>query len=145
MDEPSAPVPGGQPGSTEPSLGKTKVLGLDYKIAGLLAYLPLCAINLVCSIIWLLTEPKENRFLRFHAMQSVLLAAVFIGIGVVVWAVTMVLAFIPFAGFLVAIVNIAWYVAVIVYIWKCVEGMLAAYRGQMKKIEYVGDVAERTV
>lgn len=145
MDKPSTPVPGGQPGPEDPSLGRTRVLGLDCKIAGLLTYLPICAINLVCSIVWLITEPRENRFLRFHAMQSVLLAAVFIGIGVVVWAVTMVLAFIPFAGFLVAMVNIAWFASVILYIWKCVEGMLAAYRGEMKKIEYVGDLADRTV
>ena len=41
--------------------GKTKVLGLDYSVAGLLCYLPICCVNLIISIIWLATEPKEKR------------------------------------------------------------------------------------
>src|SRR6185369_15375644 len=63
---------------------KTQVLGLDNNIAGLLCYLPVCGINLISSILWLVTE-KENRFLRFHAMQSLfLIVMTFVAIIVLV-------------------------------------------------------------
>src|SRR5262249_41501215 len=90
-----APPPPGSPS------GKTKVGNLDYNVAALLNYLPtcLCCINLVPCILWLATEPKENRFLRFHSIQGLLLWAVWVVVGVILAIVSAILgvgsAFMP--------------------------------------------------
>ncbi|MBI4853455.1 MAG: DUF4870 domain-containing protein [Acidobacteria bacterium] len=67
---------------------KTQLLSLDFSLAGLLCYMPLFAINLIASVAFLATEPRTSFFLRFHAIQSVLLslmATVFTFIIVIAW------------------------------------------------------------
>lgn len=68
---PSYPPPGGYQNEPQPlppgAPGKTKVLNMDQNVGALLCYLPICCINLIFAIIWLATEPRENKFLRFHA------------------------------------------------------------------------------
>ena len=58
-------------------------LGLDPNVAAGLAYLPICGINLIMSIIILVTD-KTNKLARFHAFQSLLLMAVPILSGILV-------------------------------------------------------------
>jgi uncharacterized membrane protein len=122
--------------------GKTKVLNLDYKLAGLLCYLPICAINLVMSIIVMRTEPKSNRFLRFHAAQSLVLCVAMIATGLAVGIVTMVLGIIPLLGFVAGLISMAWWVVTLGYIYVCILGMLDAQKGEMTKLPIVGDIAE---
>ena len=57
-------------------------LGLDPNVAAGLAYLPLCFVDLVVSIIILATD-KTNKFARFAAFQSLILIAIAI-IGYVI-------------------------------------------------------------
>ena len=47
--------------------GKT-ALGLDTNVGALLCYLPVCLINVIYSIIVIVTD-KDNRQMRFHAFQ----------------------------------------------------------------------------
>ena len=61
-----------------PTPGKTQ-LGVEPNIAGLLCYAP-CCVGLVFSIVAVIVE-KSNRFVRFHAFQSLLVH----GIGLVLW------------------------------------------------------------
>src|SRR5205085_1349071 len=67
-----------------------------YNIAALLCYLPtcLCCVNLVPCVLWLATEPKENRFLRFHALQGLIL----FGLYVVVYIILRLLGAVINAG-----------------------------------------------
>ena len=136
---------GGYPPPGPPS-GKTKVLNLDYNVAALLSYLPICCINLIASIIWLASEPKENRFLRFHALQSLML----IGLSIVVWIIFMFLGvgmmFSPSStvgaagsGLLTLIQLVVWLILIILHI-LC---MVKAYQGQMWKLPLIGDIAEK--
>jgi len=146
MTDSSTPAPEDKPPSVQPLAGKTVVLGLDYKTAGLLAYLPICAINLILSIVWLQTEPKENRFLRFHALQSALMCGAYIVLGVIVWFITLIVAMIPFLNFFLSkIVGLFWLVVTVVFIWMCIRGMIDAYRGGATKIAFVGDLAEQSL
>ncbi|MEZ4234995.1 MAG: hypothetical protein R3F59_02295 [Myxococcota bacterium] len=66
--------------------GKTKTGELDFKMAAAACYLPVAMINVLASVVFLATEPKEHRFVRFHAVQSLVLALVsFVGsMGLVV-------------------------------------------------------------
>jgi len=136
---------GGYPPPGPPS-GKTKVLNLDYNVAALLSYLPICCINLIASIIWLASEPKENRFLRFHALQSLML----IGLSIVVWIIFMFLGvgmmFSPSStvgaagsGLLTLVQLVVWLILIILHI-LC---MVKAYQGQMWKLPLIGDIAEK--
>jgi uncharacterized membrane protein len=63
--------------------GPTK-LGVAANVGGLLCYVP-CCIGVIFSIVAVIME-KENRFLRFHAFQSLLLhggiLVFLIGLGV---------------------------------------------------------------
>ncbi|MEK6322640.1 MAG: DUF4870 domain-containing protein [Acidobacteriota bacterium] len=131
------------PGS---ATGKTKVMNLDYNVAGLLCYLPICCVNLITSIIWLASEPKENRFLRFHALQSLFLT----GIGIVVWIIFAFLgvgmAFsssssVGAAGSgLLSLVQLLIFLILLVVHILC---MVKAYQGQMWKLPVIGDIAEK--
>src|SRR5207253_9303060 len=60
--------------------GKTKVGDLDYKTAALLCYVPVCLVNLIASIVFLNSEPRESRFVRFHAMQSLIMSIAVIAV-----------------------------------------------------------------
>ena len=153
------PPPGGYQGGGYPPPppqgpgGKTQTLGLDYNIAGMLCYLPtcLCCVNLISSILWLATEPKESRFVRFHALQGLLLFGVGFVIGIVFWFIgagarlgtTMSTgsgAAGAGAGFLVQLISWAFSLAFLVlHIIGCVK----AYQGQMWKLPVIGDIAEK--
>jgi len=136
---------GGYPPPVSPT-GKTKVLNLDYNIAALLSYLPICCINVIASIIWLASEPRENRFLRFHALQSLFLT----GVAIVIWVIFMFLgvgvAFSPSSaagaagsGVLSLIQLLVWLILLVVHI-LC---MVKAYQGSMWKLPVIGDLAEK--
>ena len=98
--------------------------GFDANVAAALTYL----VGFVTGIIFLLVE-KENKFVRFHAMQSTLL---FIGIILV----DIVLQMIPVLGFLVVIIIVIPLSAVL---WLLL--MYKAYLGEEFKLPLVGQMA----
>ena len=98
--------------------------GIDANIAAALSYL----VGFVTGIIFLVVE-KENRFVRFHAMQSTL---VFAGIVVIDILVNIV----PFLGALVVAFLIMPASAVL---WLLL--MFKAYHGEEYKLPLVGQVA----
>jgi uncharacterized membrane protein len=125
---------------TEP---RTQVLNLEMNNAGLICYIPVCAINLISSIVFLATEPKTNTFLRFHAWQSLLLTAAYVIIGVVINTVGAFLAAIPFLRWLGFIPFAAWLVVSVVYIWKSIAMGLYARKGGIERLPVIGEVADR--
>jgi len=131
---------GGYPPPGAPT-GKTKVLNLDYNVAAMLAYLPVCCASLVASIIWLASEPKENRFVRFHAMQSLILAGVMLAAFFVLWVISFIAVRIFFGfGILIFLVEMA---LLAVWLVLTIMGCVKAYQNQMWKIPFIGDIAEK--
>ncbi|MEK6284980.1 MAG: hypothetical protein AABO57_04500 [Acidobacteriota bacterium] len=138
---------GGYPPPSAPT-GKTKVMNLDYNVAGLLCYmLPcLCLADLIFCILWLATEPKESRFVRFHAIQGLLL----FGLGFVVGIIFQILGtgmavttsgVVEAGGFgLLLLVRLVVGVALLALYIIC---MIKAYQGQMWKLPIIGDIAEK--
>jgi uncharacterized membrane protein len=98
--------------------------GLDANLAAALSYL----VGFVTGIIFLLVE-KENKFVRFHAMQSTL---VFLGIV----AVDILLQLIPLIGALVVIVVV---IPLSAFLWLLL--MYKAYQGDEFKLPLVGQMA----
>ena len=143
------PPPGG---NYPPPEGKTKTFGMAYNTAALLCYLPtcLCCANLIFSIIWMATEPKENRFVRFHALQGLLLFGVNFVIGLIfnILRIAMHTAsstagsdMIYFGGGgLLGILQICiGFLFLIIHIMA----MVKASQGQMWKLPLIGDIAEK--
>src|SRR5260221_950500 len=87
----SSPYPEGGPPSGAPG-GKTSFMGLDSNLAAMLCYIAnfLCCIGLVLAIVLLVTE-KENRFVKFHAVQSLFLVVLEIAAGIILEILTMIL------------------------------------------------------
>ena len=99
--------------------------GLSENVAGLLCYV----LGWVSGIVFILIE-QENKFVRFHAIQSI----------VVFGALTIasaVLGWIPLIG-----AFFAWIISVIGFILWIVL-MIKAYQGTKFKLPWAGDFAEK--
>lgn len=105
-------------------LDKKSSTGLDENIAGLLCY----AFGWISGLIFFLIE-KDSRFVRFHAVQSMV---VFGAVSVIWWIVGKV----PFLWLISPILGIAILVLYILLIYK-------AYKGEMFKLPVSGDIAEK--
>jgi uncharacterized membrane protein len=71
----------------EDSPKTTSMLALDSNLAAVISYFPVVPFNIVAAAIWLKTEPHNNRFVRFCAMQSLAVAAAWFVVGVGTWVV----------------------------------------------------------
>jgi uncharacterized membrane protein len=98
--------------------------GIDANVAAALSYL----VGFVTGIIFLVVE-KQNRFVRFHALQSTLLFA-----GLV--ALNILLQIVPFVGQLVFVFLIMPLSAVL---WLLL--MFKAFQGEEFKLPLVGQIA----
>src|SRR6266567_5954472 len=80
----ATPYPEGAPASGAPG-GKTSFMNLDSNVGAMLCYIAnfLCCLGVVLAIVFLFTE-KENKFVKFHAVQSLFLAALQIAVGIIV-------------------------------------------------------------
>jgi uncharacterized membrane protein len=106
------------------SNGKTST-GLQPNVAGLLCYL----FGWITGIIFLLLE-KDNQFVRFHAIQSIIV----FGAATVA---DIVLRFIPVVGGI-----LSWIIGVLAFILWIVL-MVKAYQGQRYKVPVAGNIAEQ--
>src|SRR5579863_1192068 len=106
--------------------------GLTDNVAGMLAY-----VTIIPAIIFLVLEPyNRNRFIKFHAFQSIFFAVAWTAL----WIVLSFIVHIPFLGWLTVLIwpliGLAGFV-----IWFVL--MLKAYQGQMFKLPIIGDMAEK--
>ncbi|MCI0402607.1 MAG: hypothetical protein L0212_03690 [Acidobacteria bacterium] len=111
--------------------------GLAPNIAALLGYL-----IWIVAIVWLVLDPyKNDRFIRFHAFQAIGLVVVVIGLSIVGVVLSIILAFIPYVGPIIAL--LLWPV-----IWLAILGiwiflMYKAYSNEMWKLPIIGNFAEK--
>ncbi|MBS2003391.1 MAG: hypothetical protein U0103_06640 [Candidatus Obscuribacterales bacterium] len=124
-------------------LVKTKLFDMDNNIASALAYVPLIGANIIFSIVWLVTEPKSNKYLRRHAVQSLVLNVGFVGIHLVLTMVAFTLGVIPFLGFLGFIPALLGLLVSLVYFGGNIYLMYCAYKGRRLQIPVVSDIAEQ--
>ena len=116
-------------------------LGLDANVAAGLAYLPVCGINLIMSIIILVTD-KTNKLARFHAFQSLLL----LGAGIVLYIVAALVIGVAAAAnssILIMLGSALWFVVIIAIIGAMIFACIKAFMGQMFKLPVLGDMADK--
>jgi len=107
--------------------------GLEANIAGLLCYV----LGWITGLIFLLLE-KENKFIRFHAIQSIVIFGAF----TVLWIVFSILMAIPFIGAVFWLLNILSGILAFV-LWIVL--MVKAYQSERYKLPLAGDIAERYI
>ena len=124
-------------------MGKSST-GLDENVAALLSIL----LGWVGGLIFFLIE-KESRFVRFYAMQSLLLSAVALVVGGVLWVASLILAIVG-AAIADALGAVVWIVAMLVFFAFCIAlfgaailCMVKAYQGQYFKLPVIGKFAEQ--
>lgn len=101
--------------------------GLEENVAGLLCYV----LGWVSGLVFILIE-KENKFVRFHAMQSIVV------FGVLTIA-SLILNWIPFIGWVLG--TIISILAVVLWIVL----MIKAYQGTKYKVPWAGNFAEKQI
>ncbi len=111
--------------------------GLEPNVAALLGYLfwPL-------AIVWLVIDPyKNDRFIKFHAFQALGLVVAMFALSIALMIVSVVLAFIPYVGAVIAMVlwPVFWLGILIVWILL----MVKAYQKQMWKLPIIGPFAAK--
>jgi len=119
--------------------GKT-ALGLDLNVGGLLIYLPVCGINLIYSIIVLVTD-KTNKIMRFHAFQSLLLIALFILLWIGITVISVGLAFV--SNTLSLLFSLLVWLVLLVFLGLAIYLCIQAYGLKMTKLPLIGDMADK--
>ncbi len=114
--------------NTPPLLPEKSSLGIDANLAALLSYV----LGFFTGVAFLVLE-KENKYVRFHAMQSTLIFAFIMVINVA-------LSVIPIFGALITIFLIS---PATVILWLVL--MYKAYNGEKFKLPILGDIAEKQV
>src|SRR3954468_18582534 len=141
----SEPAPAsGAPG------GKTSFMSLDSNIGAMLCYIAnfLCCLGVVLAIIFLFTE-KENRFVKFHAVQSLYLAALQIAVGIVIGILGLIL------NLALNTFDLAWmswllilglrFILLFVFLILWLIGGIKAYGGQWYKLPIIGEFAWKSI
>lgn len=116
-------------------MGEKTSTGLDENIAGLLCYL----LGVITGIIFYIIE-KENKFVRFHAMQSIV---VFGTLLIINWVVIPIIMMVPFLGWIIG--GLLGFVVFVLSAVLWVLLMYKAYKGERYKVPFAGDIAERYV
>ena len=106
------------------NLGNTDS-GIQPNIAALLTYL----LGFVTGIVFLLIE-KNNKFVRFHAMQAIIVFGV---LFVLQWVVSIVPIFGVIVSALLSLLGVVLWVVL----------MVKAYQGEKFKLPWAGDLAEK--
>ena len=125
-------------------------LGLDGNIAAALGY-PIGIIALISLII-----EKENRFVKFHALQSLLLHVAMIVLMIALWIIGVVVVIGGAAaaaatesgavgGLVGMLLGLLWLVFIVVYVLGLILSAVKAYQGNMFKLPIIGNMADNWV
>jgi uncharacterized membrane protein len=121
-----------------PSTGRTQLLGIEYRWATVICYVPIVPVMLVASIALLATEPKSNKLVRFHAMQALGVCGAAVAVSIINFVLCMC---IPLLGPL--LMGVGFNVIHLVVFILCLYGMFRLYKGNNFEIPYIAEFARR--
>ena len=104
-------------------LAEPTSMGIAPNVGGALAYV----LGPITGVVFYVLE-KENRFVRFHAAQSITVGVVVIALSVALSILGTVLAMVPVLGWIVALllslgVSVASFVLWLMLMWKAYNGI----------------------
>ncbi len=123
-------------------------LGLDGNVAAALGY-PIGIIAIICLIM-----EKENRFVKFHALQSILLHVAFIVVAIGVWIIGIILVIVgvaasaatnssAFGGLFSMLFGLIWLAVIAGYIGGLIYAAVKAYGGNKFMLPVIGGMADK--
>ncbi len=123
-------------------------LGIDGNLAAAIGY-PVGILALICLIM-----EKENRFVKFHALQSILLHVAFIVVFIALMLLGFVLAIAGIAagaatnsgalgGLMGMLIGLLWLVAVVAYIAGIILSAVKSYQGNIFVLPIIGGMAQK--
>jgi uncharacterized membrane protein len=110
--------------------------GLDQNIAGLLSYV----LGPLTGLVFFLLE-KENRFVRFHAMQSIVVGIASFAFWIVFSILSTILAFVPILGWILS--AIVGMVAGLGFFVLWIVLMVKAFQGEEWEVPVLGKYARQ--
>ena len=118
-----------------PGQARADELPVPENIAAVISYL-----TLIPAVVFLYLDPfRRNRFVRFHAIQHLLLFAAAFAVAITASLVWTVLELIPFMRVLVfpfvGLIWLAWF-----FLWLLL--VVKAYHHEVFKLPWIGDYAE---
>src|SRR5437660_11182411 len=122
-------------------------LGLDGNVAAALCY-PIGIIAIICLIM-----EKENRFVKFHALQSILLHVAFIVVAIAVWIIGIIIMIAGVAaaaatdsgalgGLAGMLFGLIWLVVIVAYIGGLIFAAVKAYQGNQFMLPIIGGIGQ---
>ncbi len=144
-------TPSGTPSGPPPGTPKSG-LGMEPNLAAALCYI------WIVGLIFFFIE-KENKFVRFHAMQSILCGITMSVLMIVLAIINVILAIVigvaagaagstagSLAGMVITLVSaLIWLVLPLLYLGGLIFAAVKAYQGQIFKLPIVGNMAEKIV
>jgi uncharacterized membrane protein len=116
-------------------------LGLDTNVAAGLAYLPVCLVNVIMSIIIIATD-KTNKFARFAAFQSLMLFALIV-VGYIVAMVITVAGAASNSTIISLVGMLIWLLFIIGPIIASLIGCIMGFMGKQFRLPIIGDMADK--
>ena len=132
-----APSEAAAPGAPAPAAAAATPGAMASNVAGLLAYV----LGFITGIIFLILEPyNKDKFIRFHAFQSIFFNVAMIVFWIAYTIVSTVLGFVSFGilGIVMAILGLLIFLGILVY-WVFL--MYKAYNNEKYMIPYIGKLA----
>ncbi len=134
----ASPPPAAQ-GQSPPAIQS----GMGPNVAALLVYIPLCLIGLICAVLFgFILEPyKRDRFVRFHAWQSLAIHGALIVFWIAWFLISTVLTAIArvFALITVPVSALVGIGALVLMVFL----MIKAYNMELYKLPIIGDWAQK--
>lgn len=109
--------------------------GLQPNIAAVLAYV----LTWLTGLVFFLIE-KQSPFVRFHAMQSILLGVGVIALQIALSIISLIMG--QIIGILGTLVGLLSLVVVLGFLVVWILCMVKSYQGQMFKLPIIGDIAQ---
>ena len=117
----------------------TASTGMSANVAGLLAYI----LGFITGIIFLVMEPyKNDKFVRFHAFQSIFYSVVVIGFHIL-WSILTGILGILTLGFLGLVMVLISLLISLVFFGFWIFLMYKAYQNVLYKAPVIGDLAAK--
>lgn len=117
---------------TGPATGTTSSTGLAPNVAAALSYL----FGIITGVVFFVLE-KDNRFVRFHAMQSIVVSAAFIILGIVLSIFSMI----PLLGWILGALASMVVGIVALILWLVL--MFKAFQGEEWEVPVLGKYARQ--
>jgi uncharacterized membrane protein len=136
--DPTQPPPPPPPFTDPAAPTKSTTTGLPSNIAAALACIPL-----IGGIIFYILEKQDN-FVRFYAMQSIIFGGAWFLASIILKVLTLVLLAIPVIGwFFVILIGIVWALGWIAFLVIFLITVIKAFNGVRWEIPYIGPMAQK--